>query len=107
MTLREKSLSFPPTADGIEPDELLEELEWRMGYIGGYCAETNEPHTPDAFLEKEGGLLKSVLRLVDGVECDDCGLSISLEDYHRLKEVSVLRRDLENSTRKLEIKIDG
>jgi len=106
-TLKEPSLSFPSTDDGIEPDELREELEWRMGFVGGYCAATTEPHAPDDFVEEEGGLVKSVLRLVDGVECDECGLSVTLEDYHRLRELSALKRDLENSARKLEITVKG
>jgi len=103
--LSDLSLSFPSTDDGIDPDELREELEWRMGFMGGYCAETMEPHFPEDFVDEEGGLISSVVRLVKDVKCDDCGLSITLEDYHRLKELSVLKHDLENSARKLEIKL--
>lgn len=77
-----------------------------MGFVGGYCADTTEPHTPDDFVEEEGGLIKSVVRLIDGVECEECGISITLEDYHRLRELSVLKRDLKKSARKLEIKLD-
>jgi len=83
--------------EGIAPGMLHEELDWRIGFVAGYCSETNETHSPDDFRKEKSGLLHRFTSFEPGMRCDDCGLRITEGDHQCLQTLSSLKEDIDPS----------
>jgi hypothetical protein len=73
----------------VDAESVADEVEWRKGFVGGYCSSTNGPHELDDF--EEEGVLRCLLGM-DGYVCSECGLRLTDEEYERLSSLAEFSR---------------
>jgi len=86
----------------VDAGSVADEVEWRKGFVGGYCSATNGPNELGDF-EEEGGLRR--LLGVDGYVCSDCGLRLTDEEYERLSSLAGLGEAVVSGDDEPEIRI--